>query len=40
LSRFGRLFGKVGLVGLAITGAASLMDVDLKNTKVFQKIMI
>ena len=38
LSRFGRLFGKVGLVGLAITGAASLMDVDLKNTKVFQKV--
>ena len=38
LSRFGRLFGKIGLVGLAITGAASLMDVDLKNTKVFQKV--
>ena len=38
LGKFGRLFGKVGLVGLAITGAASLMDVDLKETKVFQKV--
>ena len=38
LGRFGRLFGKVGLVGLAITGAVDLMGVDLKNTKVFSKV--
>ena len=38
LGKFGRLFGKVGLVGLAITGAVDLMGVDLKNTKVFSKV--
>ena len=38
LSRFGRLFGKIGLVGGLIAGATSLMDVDLKNSKVFSKV--
>jgi len=42
LSRFGRLFGKIGLVGLAITGVSSLMGADLTGAKgeggVFSKV--
>ena len=42
LSRFGRLFGKIGLVGLAITGVSSLMGAELTGAKgeggVFSKV--